>query len=432
MTAVAWTAVAVFTVAYVLIATEKIHRVAAALGGAAVMFLIGATDTAHAFFSEDAGIDWNVIFLLIGMMLIVAVLKRTGGFEYVAVWASKRARGRPYRVLVILVVITAVASAALDNVTTVLLIAPVTFLVCERLGVPAVPFLIAEAMASNIGGTSTLVGDPPNIIIGSRGGLSYNDFLIHLAPFVALLLVVFLGLCRVLFRDAFRYDPERAAQIAALHEGDAIRDRRLLVLGLAVLGAVTAAFVLHTTLHLEPAVVALLGGLLLLALSRLDAGEISRDVEWPTLVFFAGLFIMVGALVNTGVVEQLSRAAIDATDGRLLPASMVLLWGSAALSAIVDNIPYVATMSPVVADLVHAQGDAGQSRVLWWALALGADLGGNATAVGASANVVVLGLAERAGQRISFWQFTRYGLVVTLVTVGLAMPYLWLRYFAFA
>ncbi|MBM0257343.1 ArsB/NhaD family transporter [Micromonospora sp. 4G55] len=432
MSGLAWAAVAVFAVAYVLIATEKIHRIAAALSGAAVMFLIGATDTEHAFFSEDAGIDWNVIFLLVGMMLIVAVLKRTGAFEYVAVWASKRARGRPFRVMVLLVLITAVASAALDNVTTVLLVAPVTFLVCERLGVPAVPFLIAEAMASNIGGTATLVGDPPNIIIASRGGLSYNDFLIHLAPFIALLLLVFLGLCRVLFRSAFRYDPERAAEIAALREADAIRDRRLLVLGLAVLGAVTAAFVLHTTLHLEPAVVALLGGLLLLALSRLDAGEISRDVEWPTLVFFAGLFVMVGALVNTGVVEQISRAAIDATADRLLPATMVLLWGSAVLSAIVDNIPYVATMSPVVAELVNAQGDTGQSRVLWWALALGADLGGNATAVGASANVVVLGLAERAGQRITFWQFTRYGLVVTLVTVGLAAPYLWLRYFAFA
>jgi Na+/H+ antiporter NhaD/arsenite permease-like protein len=429
VTAVAWAAVAVFTVAYVLIATEKIHRVAAALGGAAVMLLIGATDTAHAFFSEEAGIDWNVIFLLVGMMLIVAVLKRTGAFEYVAVWASKRARGRPFRVMVILVVITAVASAALDNVTTVLLIAPVTFLVCERLGVPVAPFLIAEAMASNIGGTSTLVGDPPNIIIGSRGGLTYNDFLVHLAPFIALLLVVFLGLCRVLFRSAFRYDPARAAQIAQLNEADAIRDRRLLVLGLLVLGAVTAAFVLHTAVGLEPAVVALLGGLLLLALSRLDAGEVSRDVEWPTLVFFAGLFVMVGALVNTGVVEQLSRTAIDATEGRLLPATMVLLWGSAALSAIVDNIPYVATMSPVVADLVHAQGGTDRSHVLWWALALGADLGGNATAVGASANVVVLGLAERAGQRITFWQFTRYGLVVTLVTVGLAVPYLWLRYF---
>ncbi|ASW55329.1 SLC13 family permease [Plantactinospora sp. KBS50] len=432
MSGVAWAAVAVFTIAYLLIATEKVHRVAAALGGAAVMFLIGATDTEHAFFSEESGIDWSVIFLLVGMMLIVSVLRRTGAFEYVAVWASKRARGRPFRVMVILVLFTAVASAALDNVTTVLLVAPVTFLVCERLAVPVAPYLIAEAMASNIGGTATLVGDPPNIIIASRGGLSYNDFLIHLAPFVLLVLVVFLGLCRVLFRSAFRYDPERAAQIATLRESDAIRDRRLLVLGMAVLAAVTAAFVLHTTLHLEPAVVALIGGLLLLALSRLDAGEVARDVEWPTLVFFAGLFIMVGALVATGVVDRISRAAVDATADRMLPATMVLLWGSAVLSAIVDNIPYVATISPVVAELVSAEHGTSQPHVLWWALALGADLGGNATAVGASANVVVLGLAERAGQRITFWQFTRYGLIVTVITVGLAMPYLWLRYFVLA
>ena len=402
MSGLAWAAVAVFTVAYVLIATEKIHRVAAALGGAAVMLLIGATDTAAR------------VLLRAGRHRLERHLpaarddahrrraQTTGVFEYVAIWAAKRARGRPFRVMVILVLITAVASAVLDNVTTVLLIAPVTFLVCERLGVPAVPFLIAEAMASNIGGTATLVGDPPNIIIGSRGGLSYNDFLVHLAPFVVLLL-------RRLPRPVPGAVPggvplrpaTRARRSMRCDEREAIRDRRLLVLGLRVLGAVTAAFVLHTTLHLEPAVVALLGGLLLLALSRLDAGEISRDVEWPTLVFFAGLFIMVGALVNTGVVEQLSAAAIDATADRLLPASMVLLWGSAALSAIVDNIPYVATMSPVVADLVHAHGGTARSHVLWWALALGADLGGNATAVGASANVVVLGLAERAGQPIT-------------------------------
>ncbi|HYN92728.1 MAG TPA: ArsB/NhaD family transporter [Pilimelia sp.] len=432
MSATAWAAIAVFSIAYALIATEKIHRVAAALGGAAVMLVIGATDAEHAFFSEEAGIDWNVIFLLLGMMLIVSVLKRTGAFEYIAIWAAKRARGRPFRVMVILVVVTAVASAALDNVTTVLLIAPVTFLVCERLGVPVAPFLIAEALASNIGGTATLVGDPPNIIIASRAGLTYNDFLVHLAPLVVVLLVVFVGLCRVLFRSAFRYDPQRAAQIAALAERDAIRDKRLLAISLAVLTVVTAAFVLHTTLHLEPAVVALLGGLLLLVLSRLDAEEVARDVEWPTLVFFAGLFVMVGALVNTGVVERLSRAAIEATEGRLLLASMALLWGSAVLSAIVDNIPYVATMSPVVAEMVAAQGGTEQSRVLWWSLALGADLGGNATAVGASANVVVLGIAERAGKRISFWEFTKYGLIVTVVTVGISMPYLWLRYFALA
>jgi Na+/H+ antiporter NhaD/arsenite permease-like protein len=429
---IAWAAVAVFAVAYVLIATERIHRVAAALGGAAVMLVIGATDAEHAFFSEDAGIDWHVIFLLVGMMLIVAVLKRTGAFEYLAIWAAKRAQGRPFRVMVLLVLVTAVASALLDNVTTVLLVAPVTFLVCERLGVPVAPFLIAEVLASNIGGTATLVGDPPNIIIASRAGLSYNDFLVHLAPFVVLLLVVFVGLCRLLFRKAFAFDPRRAEQIATLRERDAIEDGRLLVVSLAVLAAVTAAFVLHTVLGLEPSVIAIVGGLLLLALSRLDATEVARDVEWPTLVFFAGLFVMVGALVATGVVEEVSRAAVDATEGRLFLASMVLLWGSAVLSALVDNIPYVATMSPVVAEMVNADGGGDSSQVLWWSLALGADLGGNATAVGASANVVVLGLAERAGKRISFWQFTKYGLVVTVVTVGLAVPYLWLRYFVLA
>jgi anion transporter len=431
VSATAWLAVAIFAIAYVFIATEKIHRVAAALGGAALMLLIGATDAEHAFFSEETGVDWNVIFLLLGMMLIVSVLKRTGVFEFLAIWAVKRARGRPFPVMVILVVVTAVASAALDNVTTVLLIAPVTFLVCDRLAVPVAPYLIAEALASNIGGTATLVGDPPNIIIASRAGLSYNDFLIHLAPFVVVVMVVFVGLCRWLFRSAFRYDPERAAAIASLRERDAIRDRRLLVVSLAVLGAVTVAFVLHTALHLEPAVVAMLGGLLLLALSRLDAEDVAKDVEWPTLAFFAGLFVMVGALVHTGVIGKLSQAAADAVEGRLLLATMVLLWGSAVLSAIVDNIPYVATMSPVVAELVRADGT-DRSQVLWWALALGADLGGNATAIGASANVIVLGIAERAGKPISFWQFTRYGLIVTLVTVTLAVPYLYLRYFVLA
>jgi len=424
----AWLAVAVFVAAYTLIATEWVHRVAAALGGAALMLLIGATDAEHAFFSPTAGIDWNVIFLLVGMMLIVAVLRRTGAFEYVAIWAVKRARARPFRVMVILVVVTAVASAALDNVTTVLLIAPVTFLVCDRLAVPVVPYLIAEAIASNIGGTSTLVGDPPNIIIASRAGLTYNDFLIHLAPFIVLVTVVFLGLCRWLFRSAFRYDPDRAAAVAALREADAIRDRRLLAVSLAVLGAVTVTFVLHAVLDLEPSVVSILGGLLLLALSRLPAGEVARDVEWPTLVFFAGLFIMVGALVNTGVIDRISRAAADAVQGRLLLTTMVLLWGSAVLSAVVDNIPYVATMSPIVSEMAGAHG-ADRSQVLWWALALGADLGGNATAIGASANVVILGIAERAGKPISFWEFSRYGLVVTAVTITLATPYLWLRYF---
>ncbi len=431
MTALAWVAVVVFVAAYVLIATEKIHRVAAALGAAAVMLVVGATDAEHAFFSEEAGIDWNVIFLLLGMMLIVSVLKRTGLFEYIAIWSTKRARGRPFRVMAILVLVTAVVSAALDNVTTVLLVAPVTFLVCDRLGVPVAPFLIAEVLASNIGGAATLVGDPPNIIIASRAGLSFNDFLVVLGPFVVVLLVVFLGLCRWLFRDAFRYDRERAEAVMALRERDAIRDPRLVVISLAVLAVVLVAFVLHTVLHLEPSVVAVVGGLTLLALSRLDATGVAADVEWPTLVFFAGLFVMVGALVNTGVIGRLAGAAIEATEGRLLATTMLLLVASAVLSAIVDNIPYVATMSPIVAQLVEANGG-GRAEVLWWSLALGADLGGNATAIGASANVVVLGLAERAGRRISFWEFTRYGLIVTAISIALAAPYLWLRFFVFA
>jgi Na+/H+ antiporter NhaD/arsenite permease-like protein len=423
MTATSWVAVAVFVTAYLLIATERVHRVAAACGGAVVMLAVGATDAEHAFFSAESGIDWNVIFLLVGMMLIVSVLRRTGAFEYLAIWAVKRARGRPFPALAILVLVTGFVSAWLDNVTTVLLIAPVTFLVCERLAVPFVPFLIAEALASNIGGTATLIGDPPNIIIAGRSGLSFNDFLTNLAPLIAILLVVFVGICRVLFRSALRYDPRRADAVMSLRERDAIRNPRLLVIGGAVLAVVMAAFVLR----FEPSVVAIVGGLVLLGLSGLDANEVARDVEWPSLVFFMGLFVMVGSLVKTGVIDTLGRAVSSAVGDRLGLAAMALLWGSAAISAIVDNIPYVATMSPVVAELARAQGPS-RGQVLWWALALGADLGGNATAVGASANVVILGLAERAGRRISFWQFTKYGLVVTVVTVALCVPYLWLRY----
>jgi Na+/H+ antiporter NhaD/arsenite permease-like protein len=430
MTVTAWLAVTVFVIAYTLIATERVHRVAAALGGACVMLVIGATDAENAFFSEEAGIDWHVIFLLLGMMLVVAVLRRTGVFEYVAIWAAKRARGRPYRVMVLLVLVTAVASALLDNVTTVLLIAPVTILVCERLAVPVVPFLISEVLASNIGGAATLVGDPPNIIVASRAGFSFNEFLIYMGPIVVVLMLVYIGMCRVPFRNAFRYDPERVAAVMQLRERDAIRNPRLLVVSLVVLILIMIAFVLHTALHLDPAVVAIVGGLLLLAASRLDVGEVVKDVEWETLAFFAGLFIMVGALVHTGVMGQLSNAAGDLVEGRLFAASMLLVGGSAVLSGIVDNIPYVASMSPIVSELVAADpGDVADPEVLWWSMLLGADLGGNATAVGASANVVVLGIAARNGYPISFWQFTRYGLVVTVVTVLLCVPYIWLRWF---
>ncbi|MFI5660914.1 ArsB/NhaD family transporter [Streptomyces sp. NPDC051684] len=424
-----WAAIAVFVGAYALIISEKVHRVAAALGGAGLMLAIGATDDSAAFYSEESGIDWNVIFLLTGMMMIVGVLKKTGMFEYLAIWAVKKARAKPFRVMVMLVVITAVASALLDNVTTVLLIAPVTLLICERLALPAAPFLIAEVFASNIGGTATLVGDPPNIIIASRAGLTFNDFLVHLAPLSALLTVVLVLLCRIMFRKAFEYDEERAAEIMALEEREAIKDPRLLIQGLAVLALVVAGFVLHPVLHYEPSVVALLGAGVLVAVSTVETGEVLSEVEWPTLAFFAGLFVMIGGLIETGVIGEISKALAGVIGGSELGGSMVLLGASAVLSGIVDNIPYVATMAPITADLVHNMGGAG-GHVMWWALALGADLGGNATAIGASANVVVLGIAERNRQPISFWQFTKYGLVVTVVTVGVSALYVWLRYFA--
>jgi Na+/H+ antiporter NhaD/arsenite permease-like protein len=422
-------AVVIFVAAYILIVTERVHRVAAALAGAAAMALLGIVDAQTAFFSEESGIDWNVIFLLLGMMIIVGVLKQTGVFEFLAIWAAKRARGKPFRVMVMLVLITAVASALLDNVTTVLLIAPVTFLVCERMNVPPVPFLIAEALAANIGGTATLIGDPPNIIIASRAGLSFNDFLVNLAPLVVVLLIVFIGLCRWLFRDAFRYGPQRLDDVMELDEREAISDRKLLVRCLLVLAGVTIGFMLHSALHIDPSVVALLGAGAIILVSRTRPPQFLEEVEWPTLVFFMGLFIMVGGLVETGVIERLGESAEEAVGGRPLLAVTVLLFGSAVLSAIVDNIPYVTTMAPLVERLVESVPDPTQGEALWWALALGADLGGNATAVGASANVVIIGLAAKYGHPISFWTFTRYGLVVAAITVALSWPYLALRYF---
>ncbi len=432
MSTLAIIAIAIFASAYVLIASEKIDRVKVALGGAALMLAFGVVDSEEAFSSHETGVDWDVIFLLLGMMVIVGVLRQTGVFDYVAIWSAKKAKGKPYRVMVLLVLITAVASAMLDNVTTVLLVAPVTILICERLKAPPVPFLLAEVFASNIGGTATLIGDPPNIIIASQSGLTYTDFLANLAPLVVVLIGAYLLLIRVLFRKAFTYHPEQVAQVMALDEKEAITDRSLLVRALLVLALVTVAFSLHGVLPYEPSVVALLGAGLLLVIARRDSKPFLDEIEWPTLIFFGGLFIMVGALVHVGVVGDLAEVATDATDGNVGLAAGVLLGASAVLSAIVDNIPYVATMAPLVDSLIADLPRGVDGDVLWWSLALGADLGGNATAIGASANVVVLGIAARSGYPIGFWHFTRYGLVVTAVTLGLSAPYVWLRYFVLA
>ena len=420
-------AVGVFAAVYVLIATEKVNRTLAALVGAGLVAAVGIVGADDMFFSSDTGVDWNVIFLLFGMMVIVSVLRGTGVFEYVAIWAAKRAKGRPFRVMALLSLITAVASMGLDNVTTVLLVAPVTILVCQRIGVRPEAYLIAEALASNIGGTATLIGDPPNIIIASRGGLTFNDFLAHLTPIIIIVLVLFIGLTRVLFRHVFEADPERVREVMSLNERDAIEDKPLLVRCLVVLALVLAGFVLHTVLHLEPAVVALLGAGVLVLVTRVGSDRYLSDIEWESLLFFAGLFIMIGAMVKVGVIDAVAEWLADVAGGSLAVALFTLLLGSAVLSAFVDNIPYVAAMAPVVASLVNNGPLAGEQS-LWWALALGADLGGNATAIGASANVVVIGIAKRNGYPISFWEFTKYGSVVAVVTVAACVPYLWLRY----
>lgn len=422
-------AVAVFVLAYALIASERLNKTLVALAGAAVIACLPMISSSDIFYSHTTGIDWDVIFLLFGMMVIVSVLRQTGVFEYVAIWAVKRAGGAPVRIMVLLVLVTAVASALLDNVTTVLLIAPVTLLVCDRLAINAAPFLMAEVFASNIGGAATLVGDPPNIIIASRAGFSFNAFLIHMAPIVMIVIAVFVALLPRLFPGSFAVDADRVADVMSLKEREAIRDRALLIKSVSVLAAVFTAFVVHTPLHTEPSTVALLGAGVLVLITKLQHSDYMANVEWETLLFFAGLFVMVGALVKTGVVEQLARAAGDVTGGNPFVTAMLVLTVSAPVSGVIDNIPYVATMTPIVAELSAALPSDAHPEVLWWALALGADFGGNMTAVGASANVVMLGIARRADTPISFWEFTRKGAVVTVVSLACAALWLWLRYF---
>lgn len=310
-----WLAVAIFVGAYTLIVIDRIPRVMIALAGAAAMVLIGAADGEDIFFSAHTGIDWNVIFLLIGMMIIVGIMRHTGIFDFVALWAVKRSRGRPFVLMVMLMLITALLSAFFDNVTTVLLIAPVTFLVCDRLAVSPVPYLIAVILSCNIGGAATLIGDPPNIIIGSRAGLTFNDFLVHMAPVTTVLIGVLIVFCRVVFRKHFVYDPVRAASVMSLNEREAITDKPLLIKSLVVVTLVLAGFVLHSFVHIEPSIVAMLGAGLLVLLANLQPKDYFADVEWETLLFFSGLFIMVGSLVNLGIITLLGDAAVDFIDG---------------------------------------------------------------------------------------------------------------------
>jgi Na+/H+ antiporter NhaD/arsenite permease-like protein len=425
-------AITVFLLTYAFIISEKFNKTKVALVGAALMVFLPVMDSPDVFYSQDNGIDWDVIFLMLGMMMIVSILRQTGVFEYVAIWAVKRANGSPLRIMMLLMVVMAFASAILPNVVSVLLIAPVTLLVCDALDVNPVPLLMAEVFASNVGGAATLVGDPPNIIIGARKALSFNAFLVNMAPIVIIVMLVLLAVSPVLFRGLKTASPERVADVMSLKESEAIRDRKLLTRCGVVMAVVLTGFILAPDVHIAPSLVALLGAGALIMTSRLEQSEYLSNVEWDTLLFMVGLFIMVGALFKTGVIKMLGEMAADLVGGNVLLTTMLILVISTVVSGFIDNVPYVATMTPIVGHLASTITGPQHHNVLWWSLALGGDLGGNLTAVGSSANIVMLGIALRSGHPISFGEFTRKGIVVTTISTVLCAIYLWLRYFAFA
>lgn len=410
-----------FLVTYALIASDRINKTIAALLGGLAMIVFRVIDQDEGFHA----IDFNVIFLLAGMMVLAGILRRTGFFQWVAIRSIKIARGHPFRLMIVLSVVTAILSALLDNVTTVVLIAPVTLSIASILGVGPIPFLVAEVLASNIGGTATLIGDPPNILIGSASRLDFVDFLVNMGPVALLVFVAFLVTLRVLYGGRLTVTPEARAAALGLDEREVISDAPLLRRGLVVIGLTLIGFLLHGPLGYEPATVALLGATVMMLVARMDPESVFREVEWPTLFFFVGLFILVEGVVHVGIIQSIADGLFSLTGGDETVTTIGLLWLSGLASGIVDNIPYTATMIPVVRDL----GAAGLAiEPLWWALALGACLGGNATIIGASANVVVANLADRAGQKITFRAFLPYGVLVVAESLAIATVYVWVRY----
>ncbi|GAE00993.1 arsenical pump family protein [Clostridium botulinum B str. Osaka05] len=408
----------IFIIVYALIISEKVNRVVASLGGAAIMLILKLITQEKAFLK----IDFNTIGLLVGMMIIVNITKRTGVFEYIAIKAAKFSKGNPIKILILFSVITAILSGLLDNVTTVLLIVPVTLVITKTLEIDPIPFLMCEIFASNIGGTATLIGDPPNLMIGSAAGLSFLDFVKNLAPVIIVILVVTLLGIRQLYKNSMKTSEEDKKKIMALDESKAIRDMSLMKKCLTVLFLTLVGFLTHSYLGFESATIAIAGSAILLAISKIEPDEILQETEWGTIFFFIGLFIMTGVLEDVGIMEVLAQKTLSLTQGNLVMTGIFVLWISAIASAFIDNIPFVATMIP----LIKAMGTMGGMNIapLWWALSLGACLGGNGTMIGASANLVVIGIAEKSGYKISFKDYFKLGFPVMLVSIIICTAYL--------
>ena len=428
-----WVSTVLLVITYGAIMTERINRAVVALLGAGLMILTGVIDQTQAI----AGEDFNTLALLVGMMLLVAIAQRSGMFQYLAIWSARAARGRPWAILALLSVVTALVSALLDNVTTVLLIAPVTLIITDQLRVPSYPFLFTEILASNIGGTATLIGDPPNIIIGSAAGLAFNDFVLHLTPVIIVVLAAQVLLNHLIWGRHMQADPTTQARIMALDPRETIKDRRLLRQSVVVLGLVILSFVLARAIRLEAGTIALCGATLLLLLDNLGRSvemqvqrinETFAQVEWITIFFFLGLFVVVAGVEHAGLLDWFAKEIVGLTGGSLGATAMVILWASAVLSAIIDNIPFVATMIPVIKGMAPTFGGPEGLLPLWWSLSLGACLGGNGTLIGASANLTVAGIAERAGIPFRFLTFLKLALPMMLMSIVISTVYIYVRY----
>ncbi len=429
-----WLATCILAITYAIIMSEKVNRSIVALIGATIMVISGVLNQEEAI----RGVDWNTIGLLTGMMILVSISRRSGMFEYVAVWAARVARAHPAGILILLQIATAVLSALLDNVTTVLLIVPVTLAITSTLEVPPYPYLFAEVMASNIGGTATLVGDPPNIIIGSQVGLTFNDFIYNLAPVIVVILLVQVAMIHLLWGRKMHATEAAEQRVMAMRPTESIKDWLLLKQSLAILTLVMVGFVMARQLNLEPATIALFGAAVLMFFDNWShhaehaAHNIHQtfgDVEWITIFFFIGLFIVVHGVDVSGLLALLGEDLVSMTGGSVTVTGFAILWASAILSAIVDNIPFVATMIPLIKNMAPQLGGVDNIQPLWWCLSLGACLGGNGTLVGASANLTVAGIAERNGVPFRFITYTLYAFPLMLVSLVICSVYVWWRYF---
>lgn len=414
-------AIAIFTIVMALIISEKIDRTVVALSGAALMFVFKILT----FEEGISHVDFNTLFVLIGMMIVVSVVKKSGLFEYVAILTAKISKGDPSKIMIYFMIITAFLSAVLDNVTTVLLIGPMTLVVSDMLSINPIPFLITQIIASNVGGTSTLIGDPPNIMIGSAAGLSFGDFVVNLGPVIIVILAVVIIIFKFIYRNDLVKSENSAELIANLDEKKAIQDKPLLIKSLVVLALILIGFMTHSKLGIESSVIALSGACIMLLIGKQDPHEIIYSVEWPTIAFFAGLFIVVGGLSSSGVITMLANLLVTQTGGNVILTMFLILWISAIVSSFLDNIPFVATLIPLILTMQTQGMDV---MPLWWATSLGACLGGNGTLIGASANVVLAGVGQKHGYPITFINYLKIGFPIMILTIIISSAYLFIKF----